>query len=151
MAEQSDRTGIGRLVVSVTSGNGTLPIENAQVYIREYKDNSPLLYSLRTDSSGMTVSVTLPTPPRIDSLSPNGKVPYSEYVTTVRKDGFYTTENIGVPMFDGITSVQKVDLLPLTEEDLMSGETPEREYFENNGYTSLRGVGTSADLRGEVL
>lgn len=142
-------SGSGLLSVRVTSGSGAFPIEGAYVYIREYIDDAPILYSLRTGKDGMTPPVTLATPPRSDSLAPNVKIPFSEYVITVKKEGFYTNENIGLPMFDGVTSIQKVDLLPLTEEDIFSGKTPKQVYYENDGYKNLRG--TDTEERGGTL
>jgi len=142
MENANQSTGSGLLSVRVTTGNGAIPIEGALVYVREYKNSSPVLYSLRTGNDGMTPTVRLRTPPRGDSLTPNGKVPFSEYLVTVKKEGFYGSENIGLPMFDGVTSVQKVDLLPLTEADIYSGVAPEIEYFENDGYKNLRGIST---------
>ncbi|MBQ8524185.1 MAG: hypothetical protein IJ457_06140 [Clostridia bacterium] len=150
METSSIANGIGKLMVKVTGGNGAYPIEGAYVYIREYEGDLQLLYSLRSDINGNTPLITLPTPPASESLFPNGKKPYSEYIITVKKDGYYTNENIGVPVFDGITSIQRADLLPLTEEDLLSDTVPEAEYYETDGYTSLRGVTNIARDGGNI-
>lgn len=149
METPNTNTGQGQLSVRVISGNGAFPVENAYVYIREYKEGAPILYSLRTNADGFTEAVPLATPPRVDSLSPSVIIPYSEYVVTVKKDGFYTSENIGLPMFDGVTSIQKVNLLPLTEEDLLSGKEPRQEFYESGGYEALRGVDGAGERRGE--
>ena len=135
----------GILVAKVTTAGGTIPVEGASVYIKRFgeEDNemSDILYTLRTNSQGFTNAVSLPTPPRSASQTPNnGAFPFSQYIMTVKKEGFYSVENIGLPMFDGITSIQPVELLPLTEEDQLSGERPEVTYFENDGYANLRGL-----------
>lgn len=134
--------GRGMLAVRVTAGLGTLPIEGAVVHIKPYSDTSnegDVLFTLRTDSSGLTDRIMLQTPLRELSLSPGADIlPYAEYNITVFKDGYRTSENIGVPVFDGIESVQTVNLLPLTDggDESLNAETV---YYENYGYESLNG------------
>ena len=140
MEKSNAKNGSGILTVRATTGNGSFPVSGAAVYVSEYTEGGSLLYSLRTGKDGLTPPISLDTPLKSESLSPNGKIPYSEYLVTVKKEGYYTNENIGVPIFDGITSVQTADLLPITESDIYSGITPERVYFENDGYKNLRGL-----------
>lgn len=135
----------GILVAKVTTAGGAIPVEDALVYVKRFgndeTEDSDIMYTLRTNSQGFTPAVSLPTPPGSASQSPNnGTFPFSQYIMTVKKDGFYSVENIGLPMFDGITSIQPVELLPLTEEDIFSGTKPEVTYFENDGYENLRGL-----------
>lgn len=133
----------GELIVRVTSGLGVLPVENARIYVKEYgpaQNGSRLIYTLTTDESGASPAVILPTPSREESLTPNSTtLPYAEYVTTVVKEGYRTVENIGIPLFEGIRSVQTVDLVPLTEEEDLNGGSELTTYYENNGYLDLRG------------
>lgn len=133
----------GKLLVKVTSGRDTIPLENALVLIRPYDDEeSDILYSLRTDEDGMTKAVDLKAPPKSISFIPGGDAkPFSQYIITVKADGYYTVENIGVPIFDGITSIQNVEMIPLTEVDMFSGISPEVTYFQNEEYENLRGTG----------
>ena len=139
MTDGTIGSGVGRLIVKLRAAHGAIPIEGGTVLIRPYTDgkDSPV-YSLTTDESGMTGYVDLPTPPAISSLVPGTKGPvYSEYNITSSKDGYYTVENIGVPVFDGITSVQIVEMIPLTEADRNSAVPPEVRYNEQNGYRML--------------
>ena len=132
-------SGVGRLIVKLRAARGAIPIEGGTVLIRPYTDgiDSPV-YTLRTDSSGMTDYVDLPTPSSAASLTPEERGPvYSEYNIISLKDGYYTVENIGVPVFDGITSVQTVEMVPLTEADRNSAHPPEIRYNERNGFGML--------------
>ena len=133
---------VGTLFAKVTAGRGTFPLEGVTVYVRDYRDGSEgeLLYTLKTGSDGLTPSVRLSAPDKSSSLSPGGTaLPYSEYVITAQKSGFNTVENVGVPIFDGIVSIQNVDMVPLTEDEVLNGSTGTTVYYENGGYMDLNG------------
>lgn len=122
-------TGIGSIIVRVTTASGAIPLEDALVTIREYKTGSggDIVATLRTNSSGLTEKVSLPTPPRSMSLSPGNGKSYSSYIIQVDKDGYNTQQYINVPVFDGITAVQSADLVPLPE----NGETDRADPYNS--------------------
>lgn len=139
-----EQSGKGYLKVRVTSVGEALPVKDALVVIREYKndDEGDVLYSLRTDIGGLTETVALSAPPAGDSLKPGGVKPYATYNIYVTKDGYYTVENVAVPVFENIVAVQSVNMIPLTEEDGIAGgsngqiiiyETPEAESLQPGG------------------
>ena len=144
----------GKLTVKVSTAQGAIPIKDAVVYITSYTPNvSPdsETFSLRTNSDGITQTLELATPARSLSLSPGSAVvPNSEYVLIVKKDGYKTAELIGVPIFDGITSIQNVFLVPLTEDELLSGDITEEAFYENGNYGNLRSDGVEG-LRRESI
>ena len=118
----------GRLLVSVTTALGALPVEGAQVLIYANQEGGAdrnVLYSLRTDCSGQTPRVLLPTVAEGLSEVPNQPTPYSTYSVVVRKDGYYNAEENEVPIFEGITSIQPMDLIPLSEYGSPDSATPE--------------------------
>ena len=132
----------GTLYARVTAGRGTLPLEGVTVYIRDYSEEGEgnILYTLKTGDDGLTPSVQLPAPDKSSSLSPGSTaLPYSEYVLTAVKNGFNTVESVGVPIFDGVVSIQSVDMVPLTEDDVLNGKTGTTVYYESGGYTNLNG------------
>ncbi len=122
--------GIGFLIVRVSTARGAIPIENATVSIRgSSQDSSGIIYSLETDQSGLTPRLPLPTPPKINSLSPNQDTPYSLWNIDVFQKGFVTARYSGVPVYPDITSVQSAELIPLSEgfepyERVTEGEVP---------------------------
>ena len=137
-------TGMGRLRIRVTEAGGALPVEGAVVTIAEYEDggDGELLYSLRTDSGGLTETVTLPAPPASDSLKPGASRPYALYNVDISYPGYYPVENVAIPVFDRITAVQPVNLLPLSEQDRLAGaennrvmiyETPDTQSLQPGG------------------
>lgn len=137
-------TGMGRLRIRVTEAGGVLPVAGAVVKISEYEDGGEgkILYSLRTDSGGLTEAAALPAPPASESLKPGSARPYALYNVDITYPGYYPVENAAVPVFDRITAVQPVNLIPLTENDRLAGaengrimiyETPDAESLQPGG------------------
>ena len=121
---------IGFLIVQTRTANGALPVENATVYIYSYADgengnDKDALYTLKTDNFGRTEKVALGALDKELSLTPDTKKPYSTYNAVVVADGFYESERINIPVFQGITSVQTVDLIPLSEYSEPDSATPD--------------------------
>ena len=107
---------VGYLIVSVSTARGAIPLENAAVTV--YYDegaNTSVFSSMITDRSGKTDKIALHAPSRDLSESPGNKKPYATYTVAVEKDGYYSVTNVGVPIFEGITSIQPVEMVPLAE------------------------------------
>jgi len=118
---------IGFLIVQTLTANGALPVENAIVHVYEYGESASkdALYTQKTDNSGRTDKLALSALDKDLSLTPDDKKPYKTYNVTVYADGYYDSEKINVPIFQGITSLQPVNLIPLSEfSDPYSG-TPD--------------------------
>ncbi len=132
---QSSAEGLGHVIVKVTTARGAIPIENANVYLRDYSTDSEakrgdILGSYKTDSSGATKRISLPTAPKSLSISPGNKAKaYKTYNIDVHSDGFYDQFYINVPIFDGITAIQSVDLIPLPENGRSDGVSPNLNRF----------------------
>ena len=111
MAELTD--GTAELRVLVTTALGALPLENAIVSVSTAPDDTgmrTLLYSVTTDSGGMTPSMILTTPPRSNSLSPGSGPPFAVYTVEISAEG-YTP----LTMFSGVPTMLPVALTPLAE------------------------------------
>lgn len=112
----ASKENVGYIIVRVTTARGAIPLENATVSIRGAQiEDSGIIYSLETDKSGLTPRLPLPAPPRDNSQSPNGDVPYSLWNIDVFLKGFVSASYSGVPVYEGITSVQGAELVPLSE------------------------------------
>ena len=124
----SNNTHFGRLLVSVTTALGAIPLEDAEVHIyglTAEDGTRETLYTLRTDSSGRTPKILLPTVAESLSEVPGNPYPYIAYTASVRKDGYYNVERTNIPIFEGITSIQPIDLIPLAEYGTPDSATPE--------------------------
>ena len=117
---------IGFLTVTVRTSSGALPIENAMVNIYENIEtkngdgditnaNGHLIYSMRTNKSGQTEKVALPTKNIMLSLTPENVQPFRSYNVFVSSEGYFDSDVINVPVFQGITSIQPINLIPLSE------------------------------------
>ena len=103
----------GRLLGMVTAFNNLYPIENAKVTIftGEY-ENMTIIDSDTTDKSGKTKVFTLETPNKNLSMAPDlSQKPYSTYNMLVESDGFLKNIHLNIPVFSGITSIQRSDLI----------------------------------------
>ena len=137
-SEANNLTGTGYLTVRVTTASGAIPLEGAQVNIREYSPQNPMegafVASLISGADGTTELISLPTHPKAESLVAGSVAPYSTYVAEVRLEGYSDQTFVGIPIFDGIIAVQPVNMIPLPE----SG-TAYPQYQENDQFFETRG------------
>mgnify|MGYP000910869979 CR=1 FL=1 len=98
-------------------GSSTINLENATVTISEEGPDGRLtpITVLRTNRSGFTTTITLPTVSASLSLEPGNRHPYTAYTVQIVAPGFFTTKDIHVPVYSGVTSVQPAEMLPLPE------------------------------------
>lgn len=110
-------TDFGQLQVQVFKAGEAIPIENATVTIFQEEPDGSLtpVTVTRTNRSGFTPAITVPTVSATLSLEPGHEHPYSTYVVQVNVPGYFTIEDIHVPVYGGITSVQPAEMLPLPE------------------------------------
>ena len=107
----------GNLSVRTYTANGALPVGGALVEIYGAEEgNRDLFYSVITDRDGKTEDILLPTPQRALSLTPESiELPYSVYDIEVSAPGYYSKKIRGLTVFQGITSMQLVNMIPLSE------------------------------------
>ena len=119
-------TGTGYLVVRATTASEALPLAGAVVSVYGDIDGfSSLIARLQTGKDGLTPKIALLAPPRALSESPGNKDrAYATYNVSVRMDGFSPLALRSVPIFDGITSVQPADLIPLAANGYPDGFQP---------------------------
>ncbi len=104
-------TGFLQVKVSTQSA---LPVENALIKIIDSKTMQVLdEYTTYTDISGNTQKLELDTIDKSLSQNPDEtEIPYKNYNVSIEKNGFIIGEIIGLQIFDGILSIQNIDLLP---------------------------------------
>ncbi len=109
-------TGEGYLSVNVTSVRGLYPIKNAKVTVFTGRaENMQKLFEGYTDESGKTEVFPLPAPPLSLAQRPESTLPvYAEYNILAEADGFIPAINYSLAIFDGVTSLQNMNLIPKT-------------------------------------
>ena len=107
----SQNPSFGTLIFQVTGGQGAFPVPNAIVTLSKVlRDNLSLSITFRTDESGKTEPISLPAPNKALSQSPNNGAVYAAYDAKVAAAGFLPTEIRNLPVFDGVTTIQPVNL-----------------------------------------
>lgn len=98
----------GYLQAEITTG-GSFPIKSAVVTITELVDGKVVIRKiLFSDQNGRTETAVL------SAEAPEGS-PYKPYTIKVTAEGYYASDDITVPIFPDIKSIQPVDLIPLPE------------------------------------
>ncbi len=126
--------GFGYIMVQVTSADQAIPVPDANVIIaRQTENGEEMIKVLKTDRSGKTEVVSVPAPPAENSLTPDGGVRFFKYNIRVDYPGYYTVENVNVPVFEGQKSIQPISLIPLKESSERGKVVTvvEEEPFEN--------------------
>ncbi|MBQ9131843.1 MAG: hypothetical protein IJX62_05165 [Clostridia bacterium] len=137
--------GTGYLIIRATTARGAIPLEGATVNVRSqpkspFDEPQDLLYSTTTGRDGKTRPLPLATPPRSMSQQPGNGVdpPYASYIAEVRLEGYYDENYSSIPIFDGITAIQSVDMIPLPENGKPDGYPPDGErFFESSSAPNL--------------
>ena len=128
-------TGQGKLLFQITTAGGAIPLEGAEIILRSYRsatESGDVITVLYSGRDGKTPTIPLPAPAVRYSLEPSrdgSPVPYSLYNADVNLDGYYTQSYIRIPVFDGITSIQRATLIPLPENGYSDGLRPDGDRF----------------------
>ena len=117
--ETSDASGVGYIKAEVTTGSGAVPIENAVVLITKKENGKTyLLKMLISDESGSTETVALSAPNVSFSETPAPtEKPFADYYISAYADGFYAENDMEVPVFSGVKSIQPIALIPRSVAD----------------------------------
>ena len=104
----------GYLTVKVRTAGGAIPVSRAIVTVKD--ENEALLAVFFTDENGNTPTLKVLAPPLSNTQSPNaGGAAFFSYNIDTDKAGFMSVRNLGVPVYSGVTSIQPVELIPVSE------------------------------------
>lgn len=104
----------GYIVVTAKTAGGALPVENAVVTIKDA--SGAILAVFFTDRDGRTPKLKVLAPPISNSESPGSpNPPFLNYNIDTDKEGYVSVRNVSVPVYPGITSIQPVELIPISE------------------------------------
>lgn len=109
----SQNPAFGTLLFQVTGGQGAFPVPGATILLtKQLNDQQSLSVTVITNESGKTLPISLPAPSRELSQKPGNGIVYAAYQAKISAPGYVTTEISGLPVFDGITTIQPVVLSP---------------------------------------
>ena len=115
--------GTGYLTVQVTTASSAIPLAGAQVTISDSNNRNSVLHEQLSGKDGKTPRVALPAPPRALSERPQDAPVFAPYHIAVFLQGYERAEYNNVPIYDGVTSVQQVDLIPVPDNRYPDGFT----------------------------
>lgn len=103
----------GTLVFQVTGGQGAFPIVGATIVItKKLGESHTLSITTATNESGKTIEFSLPAPNKGLSQSPGGKEVFAVYDAVITAPDYETATVRDIPLFDGVTTIQPVELSP---------------------------------------
>ena len=119
----------GKLIVQTVAAQSAYPVADALVLVRRVEENgeTTLIASMKTDEDGLTDPLEIAAPPSSESLSPGLGRPYTAINIEVQADGYITDVKQNAQIYNGITSLQIVNLIPLSD----SGRMPYPGIAEN--------------------
>lgn len=110
--------GKGYITVNVRTAGGALPVSDATIVIKSSDGSGgvgigSIVAVLYSDISGTSEVIGVPAPPRSNSQSPEtvGEV-CSFYDIDTECAGYYPVSNTNVPVYDGVTSIQEIMMMP---------------------------------------
>ena len=108
--------GTGFLTAQVYTPRGAIPIEGASISIfTDLPEGKQLLGNRSTDLSGKTTPIPLEAPERSLSQHPSQTIPFASYILQADHPLYYTVLIKDIQVFDGSTSVQNIEMIPLEE------------------------------------
>lgn len=108
--------GTGFLVAQVYTSRGAIPIEDVSVSITTEHPDGRKLHGFRsTDLSGKTSPAALQAPERELSRQPSTAQPFASYTLQADHPLYYTVLIKDIQLFDGSTSLQNIEMIPLEE------------------------------------
>ena len=116
---------------------GFRPIPGALVTLRDM--NGTLLEQVRTDESGNTPLLEVPTPPLEYSLEPDSPQPYAQYTLTLEGEGVQTVTVEGTQVLPGEITLQQLTAIDTATADLVSPVPVADETLINIGPSTLYG------------
>ncbi|MBP5209899.1 MAG: hypothetical protein J6125_03450 [Clostridia bacterium] len=130
---------IGWMTVRTLTAGGALPLAGVNVTVTgNDPGNREVVFDTLTDASGKTERLPLPVPEAELSETPGNPAPYATYNVLVQTPGYYMHESRAVPVFEGITSIQTVEMIPRsfagdrTAAPALPAEDPDR-FFGGSG------------------
>ena len=109
----TENPAFGTLIFQVTGGQGAFPVAGATVTISKPLDERlGISVAVTTDESGKTPPLSLPAPSKELSQKPNNGIVYATYQAEISAPNHVTTKIRDLPVFEGITTIQPVNLSP---------------------------------------
>ncbi len=109
--QQNPKT--GGLKIQAFTGDQAIPVSDVNIVVsKKFGDNEKVFCNAKTDQDGIVDGITLPAPDKNISLNPSEEPPYADYDIKADHPSFQDQSYPGIPIFDGVKSIQPVKLIP---------------------------------------
>lgn len=106
-------TDYGFLKVETRTGDNGMPLPNAAItVVRKNGKEEELFFSGVTDESGSIEKIKLPAPANLKTNAPESFQNYAVYTVSAYLKDYYREVSTDVPVFAGVTSIQRFNLIP---------------------------------------
>lgn len=113
---QTSKTSYGFLKVITRTASEAMPMPNVTVTVSTFIAGEPhLFYTTVTNESGETERIPLPAPVQHTESQANVVPLFQNYDVSIDRAGYFRMESRDVPIFSGITSLQKFAMIPLPQ------------------------------------
>lgn len=107
-------TDYGFLKVETRTGDNGMPLPNAAItVVRKNGKEEELVFSGVTDESGSIEKIKLPAPANLKTNAPESFQNYAVYTVSAYLKDYYREVSTDVPVFAGVTSIQRFNLIPM--------------------------------------
>lgn len=129
---------IGFLVVSISTANGAVPLENALVTVFTILEDGvrQVMHTVYTDKSGKTPKLSLPAPPQSHSLAAGTKDAYARYTVLAELEGYHPDECADISIFPCIVTNFPIVLMPKSQMLTDPAPPPKRIIPEHRLYAN---------------
>lgn len=105
----------GYITARAYMSNAQIPLENVAVVVTA-QDGTAIAMRL-TNRSGLTEPIPIPTPDAAESQAPeeNGQRPFTDVTVYAWKSDFEQVAARNVQIFPGVTTVQDLEMIPLSK------------------------------------
>lgn len=105
----------GKLKFELFVGNRVAPVQSAQIIVLDDATYTPLIEGpIKVDENGISPEITLYTYEKSLSEAPSKTLPYKTYNAIIISPDFNDVIIEGIPVFEGLTSLQPVQMTPKT-------------------------------------
>ncbi len=103
------------LIFQLYTARGGQPVANARVVVTDPETGATR--TMTTNSSGRTPELCVTAPPASISLDPDAQeLPYKAYNAAIQASGFVPVTVEGIQVFDGIESIEALEMNPVPKE-----------------------------------
>lgn len=119
----------GYITAQIFTARQVVPVSEASVMVTKRNGETDELVGFRiTNEDGRTGAIEVQTPDEMLSLEPGNNAPFSVFDIHVEHPGYYPVTIVDAQVFSGVTTEQRVELIPVADNTNPANEKLDRIY-----------------------